>query len=63
MPVVNITMGKADVATKKNIIENVTKTFSQTTSIPEDKVTVIIDEKDYENIGVGGNQVSELMKK
>lgn len=60
MPVVNITMGRVEKDTKKKIIENVTKTLSETTDIPLKAFTVIIDEKDTDNIGLGGTQVSEM---
>ncbi|MCH4889235.1 4-oxalocrotonate tautomerase [Acidaminobacter sp. JC074] len=62
MPVVNITMSHADKAMKKKIISNVTKTLSETIQMPEKAFTVIIDEKDHDSIGLGGQTLSELMK-
>ena len=46
---------------KKKIIQNVTKTMSETTQVPEKAFTIIIDEKEHDNIGIGGQALSELM--
>lgn len=62
MPVVDIGITKISKAQKKEIIKRVTETLSEITNIPEQAFTVCINEKDAEDIGVGGVMLSELNK-
>jgi 4-oxalocrotonate tautomerase len=62
MPVVNLKIGKITKDQKKEIIEKVTATISEVTSIPKQAFVVVIEENDADNIGVGGVQLSERHK-
>ncbi|GFE61952.1 4-oxalocrotonate tautomerase DmpI [Geobacter sp. AOG2] len=60
MPVITIDMGKTDVERKKALIKNLTKTAAEVTNIPAEKFTVLINELDGTNIGVGGLTLAEI---
>lgn len=44
---------------KKDLIKNFTATASKVTNIPREAFVVMIKENDLENIGVGGEVLSE----
>jgi len=44
---------------KKKLIKNFTNTASKVTNIPREAFVVMIKENDLENIGVGGELLSE----
>ncbi|KXS47364.1 MAG: 4-oxalocrotonate tautomerase [Halanaerobium sp. 4-GBenrich] len=44
---------------KKELIKNFTDTASKVTNIPKEAFVVMIKENDLENIGVGGELLSE----
>ncbi|ABK98680.1 4-oxalocrotonate tautomerase DmpI [Pelobacter propionicus] len=60
MPVITIDMHSTDTETKKALIKNVTKTAAETTNIPAEKFTILINELDSVNIGVGGLTLAEI---
>ena len=62
MPIVKIEMGKATRELKKELIEKLTDTLSQTTNMPKQSFTIIINEESAENLGIGGVQLSEMKK-
>lgn len=62
MPVITIEGPKADKETKKEIIENLSKIVAEKYEFPIESITVLIHENDADNIGTGGNQLSELHK-
>ncbi len=62
MPVVRIDMGKTTKETKKELIEKLTETLSETTKIPKQSFTIIISEESTDNFGIGGVQLSEMVK-
>jgi 4-oxalocrotonate tautomerase len=62
MPVIKVEISKQTDETKKEIIARLTKTVSEVTKIPEQAFTILINEYDKENIGVGGIQLSERIK-
>ncbi len=63
MPTVTITMREGmDRAGKKALIENVTKTVSETTGIRKEAVHIIIDEKSSDNFGDAGVQLTEVLE-
>lgn len=62
MPVITIKIGETDPKTKIQLIEKLTKTASEVTSIPESSFTIYIEEYNLENIGIGGQSLSEKMK-
>lgn len=63
MPVVNIQITPLSKETKKEIIEKATKILSEVTKIPTEAFTVIISEDSPDSIGVGGVQLTEMMKR
>lgn len=63
MPVITIDIGPiSSREVKARLIESVTQAASSSTSIPADKFTVLINEMDRDNIGVGGVMLSDLLK-
>ena len=62
MPIVKIEMGKATKELKKELIEKLTDTLSQTTNMPKQSFTIIINEESADNFGIGGVQLSEMKK-
>ncbi len=59
MPVITVQLAHQSKEKKKEIIERLTKTMVEVTNFPAQAFTVIIDEHDPENIGVGGVPLSE----
>jgi 4-oxalocrotonate tautomerase family enzyme len=59
MPVVKVGISKLTKEKKKEIIQKVSETLSEITNIPKQAFVVLIDEYDTDNIGVGGEQLSE----
>ncbi len=62
MPVITVQLAHQSKEKKKEIIERLTKTMVEVTNVPAQAFTVIIDEHDPENIGVGGVPLSERHK-
>ncbi|MBI5078797.1 2-hydroxymuconate tautomerase family protein [Candidatus Saganbacteria bacterium] len=59
MPIVRIEMWAGrDRETKKKLIQNVTKTVSETIKCPPEAVITVIEDIPKENWGMGGEQVS-----
>ncbi|MCG8501995.1 4-oxalocrotonate tautomerase DmpI [Methanolobus sp. ZRKC2] len=59
MPVIIMKAGKIPAEMKKELIEKLTSAASEVTNIPENAYTVLIEELDLDNIGVGGQVLSE----
>ena len=60
MPVINISMHKIDDRTKTDLIRNLTATAVETTKIPAQSFTILINEMDDGNIGIGGKTLKEV---
>lgn len=60
MPVINISMHKTNDQIKTDLIRKLTDTSVEVTGIPADKFTILIDEMDDCNIGVGGKTLREI---
>ncbi len=60
MPVITIDMHSIDTETKKSLIKNLTKTAVDITNIPAEKFTILINELDSTNIGIGGLTLAEI---
>ena len=60
MPIITIEMGKTEAGTKKELIQKLTKVSAEITNIPETSFTVLINELEDENIGVGGKTMGEI---
>lgn len=61
MPIVKIDMGETTTEIKKEIIKKVTDLLSEITKTPQKAFTIVISEKNADNFGVGGIQVSEML--
>lgn len=61
MPVISMTMGPSTKAQKKQLIEKLTASAVEITSIPASSFTVLINELEYESLGIGGRTVEELL--
>jgi 4-oxalocrotonate tautomerase len=59
MPVINVKIAKTPTNKKKELIEKLTKTASEITSIPEEHYVVFIEEFEQENIGIAGQTLFE----
>lgn len=62
MPVITIEGPETDKETKKEIIENLSKIVAEKYDFPIDSITVLIHENSFDNIGDGGEQLSERFK-
>ena len=63
MPVITVDLGKLPSREiKAELVKALTSAASSATRIPEEKFTVLINELDRDNIGVGGKLLSELIK-
>ena len=62
MPVINLTMGRADEDQKTRLIHELTSTASEVTGIPPISFTVVIHEMGGDNIGWDGKTLSEHTK-
>jgi 4-oxalocrotonate tautomerase len=61
MPVVNVKISKQTRETKSMLIKKISEDISEITHIPIDKVTVVIDEMENDNFGVGGVVFSDIL--
>ena len=64
MPVIRIDIGKESINSshKKQLIESLTKNASEITNIPVDAFSIIINEHEDENYGVGGLTLDKVRK-
>lgn len=62
MPVITLKIGNIQQDKKKELIEKLTKTASDITSIPAESYVVFIEEYEHASIGVGGRVLSEIIK-
>lgn len=64
MPVIRVDIGKHGMTTevKKQLIEKLTDSAVEVTHIPKQAYTVIIDEHEDANIGVGGLTLDKVRK-
>jgi 4-oxalocrotonate tautomerase len=62
MPVIKVELTQQTKEKKKEIIEKLTKTMVEITSIPAQAFVVLIDEYDADSIGTGGIPLSERNK-
>lgn len=61
MPIVKIDMWEGrDKATKRKLIQAVSKTMSETLAIPADRIHIVITDVPKDNWGLKGEQASEL---
>jgi 4-oxalocrotonate tautomerase len=59
MPVIKVIMGKANVEMKKMLIEKLTSVAVEVTKSPASVFTVLIEELELDNIGIGGQTLAE----
>ena len=60
MPVITVELGKTEKQVKTELIRNLTTTASKATQIPEQSFIVLINERDDQNIGIGGKTLEEV---
>ncbi len=60
MPVVTIDIPKINKTQKEDIVKSITENISKIAELPPETIIVLIKEIDYEDIGVGGNLLSNL---
>lgn len=63
MPVITYEGGKMSTDQKKELIEKMTAICVDVTEIPQEFFSVLIRELSDENLGVGGEQVSDIKKR
>ena len=59
-PVIKVTMGKANVEMKKMLIEKLTFAAAEVTKAPASLFTVLIEELEHDNMGIGGQTLAEI---
>lgn len=62
MPVLTLEIGKIPTEKKAELIKAYTKVSSEVTGIPERAFIILIHELDHENVGVGGEVLSQRHK-
>jgi 4-oxalocrotonate tautomerase len=60
MPVITLEAGKLNKEQKIQLVKEFTGTASKVMNIPEQAFTVLLKENEPENIGVGGQLLSEI---
>ena len=61
MPVIKIDMWEGrDKETKRKLIQNMTKTMSETLDIPIERIHIILNDVSKDNWGLKGDQASQL---
>jgi 4-oxalocrotonate tautomerase len=60
MPVIIVNSNKIDIDKKREYVKKLTELTSVTYNLPESAITVLIKEFEPENVGVGGNLLSEI---
>ena len=63
MPIISIEIGRLSREQKLGLIEKLTAASATVTGIPAAAFTVVINEQDDDNIGVGGKPLGEIRKK
>jgi 4-oxalocrotonate tautomerase len=61
MPVITLDMAALTREKKLQLVETLTRDASEITGIPKDKFIVLINELERDNIGVGGQLLSDRM--
>jgi 4-oxalocrotonate tautomerase len=61
MPVITIDLAAVTREKKAQLVQTLTRDASEITGIPQDKFIVLINELERDNIGVGGQLLSELL--
>jgi len=59
MPVITIDLSAISKEKKAHLVQNLTREASDITGIPQEKFIVLINELERDNIGVGGQLLSE----
>jgi len=60
MPVITIDLAGISKEKKASLVKNLTREASDITGIPREKFIVLINELERDNIGVGGELLSEM---
>jgi len=63
MPIISIELGPITKEKKTQLVQVLTRDASEITGIPQDKFVVLIRELELDNIGVGGQLLSDRLGK
>lgn len=63
MPIISIELGPVTREKKTQLVQVLTRDASEITGIPQDKFVVLIKELELDNIGVGGQLLSDRLGK
>jgi 4-oxalocrotonate tautomerase len=61
MPIISIDLGPITREKKAQLVQTLTRDASEITGIPQEKFVVLIREMELDNIGVGGQLLSERL--
>jgi len=61
MPLITVKAGKIPAEKKKELIEKLTQTAVEVTSVPASSFMVFIEEYEYDSIGVGGQTIADKL--
>ncbi|GKX65213.1 4-oxalocrotonate tautomerase DmpI [Inconstantimicrobium mannanitabidum] len=59
MPVITVEAGKLNKEQKSKLVKELTRTASKAMNVPEQAFIVLVKENDIDNIGFGGQLMSE----
>lgn len=62
MPVISLEIGKVSKEIKAQLVAEISKKASEILNIPQQAFITVIKENDMDNIGSGGNLLSDLHK-
>lgn len=60
MPIINVEIGKLTIEQKRALITELSSQAAAITNIPLNAFTVVINELEDDNIGIGGKTIGEL---
>lgn len=60
MPIITIEAGKLSREQKKELIKDFTEKITEVTKVPKQFTTVIIKENEDDNMGVGGETITDI---
>lgn len=63
MPLITMEAGKLNKEQKEQLIKEFTDSAAKILELPKDAFTVYLKENEYDNIGVGGRLLADVLKK
>ncbi|MDR3021521.1 MAG: tautomerase family protein [Clostridiales bacterium] len=62
MPVINYEGGVLSLQQKEQLIKEFTEVFTKVVGMPKETLYIFLKENSYDNVGVGGQTISKLLK-